>query len=182
MLQLQNLTSLLLVRCIDLRCAVTACKRFGESDCLICSVGLTLMMLKLSKYLYFLLSTIPVEHQAEVKQLTDNIRELEQLLRQDYRRKQVWSRYVFLWNAADHGRPLFLLIFVPLASTKGKGDFSDWKKSHCNRPSCLTACTNSFHCKGCETYLKKGNTKVQSALWTALLQWLVRYLCYCSAL
>ncbi|KAM6261959.1 kinetochore protein Nuf2 [Porphyrio hochstetteri] len=34
------------------------------------------------------LNTVPVEHQAEVKQLTDNIRELEQLLRQDYRRKQ----------------------------------------------------------------------------------------------
>ncbi|NXU78960.1 NUF2 protein, partial [Oreotrochilus melanogaster] len=31
---------------------------------------------------------IPVEHQAEVKQLTATIRELEQLLRQDYRRKQ----------------------------------------------------------------------------------------------
>ncbi|XP_030351344.1 kinetochore protein Nuf2 isoform X1 [Strigops habroptila] len=35
------------------------------------------------------LNTVPVEHQAEVKQLTDNIRELEQLLRQDYRRKQI---------------------------------------------------------------------------------------------
>ncbi|KAM9009476.1 kinetochore protein Nuf2 [Ara ararauna] len=34
------------------------------------------------------LNTVPVEHQEEVKQLTDNIRELEQLLRQDYRRKQ----------------------------------------------------------------------------------------------
>ena len=41
------------------------------------------------QYLYFLLSTVPAEHQAEVKQLTDNIRELEQLLRQEYRRKQV---------------------------------------------------------------------------------------------
>lgn len=65
------------------------------------------------QYLYFLLSTVPVEHQAEVKQLTDNIRELEQLLRQDYRRKQVWSCYIFLWNAAmasDRGCSLFLLI------------------------------------------------------------------------
>ncbi|NWW83847.1 NUF2 protein, partial [Rhynochetos jubatus] len=34
------------------------------------------------------LNTVPVEHQEEVRQLTDNIRELEQLLRQDYRRKQ----------------------------------------------------------------------------------------------
>ncbi|NXX84204.1 NUF2 protein, partial [Urocolius indicus] len=34
------------------------------------------------------LNTIPVEHQAEVKQLTESIRELEQVLRQDYRRKQ----------------------------------------------------------------------------------------------
>ncbi|XP_040466639.1 kinetochore protein Nuf2 isoform X2 [Falco naumanni] len=34
------------------------------------------------------LNTVPVEHQAEVQQLTDNIRELEQLLRQEYRRKQ----------------------------------------------------------------------------------------------
>ncbi|NWV35830.1 NUF2 protein, partial [Grantiella picta] len=34
------------------------------------------------------LNTVPVEHQAEVKQLTESIRELEQLLRQDYRRKQ----------------------------------------------------------------------------------------------
>lgn len=96
MLQLQNLTSLSLVRCIDLRRKVTACKRFGESDRLICSADLTIMVLKLPKYLYFLLSTIPVEHQAEVKQLTDDIRELEQLLRQDYRRKQVRSRYIFL--------------------------------------------------------------------------------------
>ncbi|NXF23979.1 NUF2 protein, partial [Rhodinocichla rosea] len=31
---------------------------------------------------------VPVEHEAEIKQLTENIRELEQLLRQDYRRKQ----------------------------------------------------------------------------------------------
>ncbi|XP_032923499.1 kinetochore protein Nuf2 [Catharus ustulatus] len=34
------------------------------------------------------LNTVPVEHEAEIKQLTENIRELEQLLRQDYRRKQ----------------------------------------------------------------------------------------------
>ncbi|NXA89772.1 NUF2 protein, partial [Melanocharis versteri] len=34
------------------------------------------------------LNTVPVEHEAEVRQLTENIRELEQLLRQDYRRKQ----------------------------------------------------------------------------------------------
>ncbi|NXN94455.1 NUF2 protein, partial [Rhinopomastus cyanomelas] len=40
-------------------------------------------VLKLEK-----LNTVPVEHQAEVKQLTESIRELEQLLRQDYRRKQ----------------------------------------------------------------------------------------------
>uniref|UniRef100_A0A8C3JP40 Kinetochore protein NUF2 n=1 Tax=Calidris pygmaea TaxID=425635 RepID=A0A8C3JP40_9CHAR len=34
------------------------------------------------------LNTIPVEHQEEVRQLTDNIRELQQLLRQDCHRKQ----------------------------------------------------------------------------------------------
>ncbi|XP_064283669.1 kinetochore protein Nuf2 [Passer domesticus] len=34
------------------------------------------------------LNTVPVEHEAEIKQLTESIRELEQLLRQDYRRKQ----------------------------------------------------------------------------------------------
>ncbi|NWH76695.1 NUF2 protein, partial [Piaya cayana] len=34
------------------------------------------------------LNTVPAEHQEEVKKLTENIRELEQLLRQDYRRKQ----------------------------------------------------------------------------------------------
>ncbi|XP_014798798.1 PREDICTED: kinetochore protein Nuf2 [Calidris pugnax] len=33
------------------------------------------------------LNTIPVEHQEEVRQLTDDIRELQQILRQDYRRK-----------------------------------------------------------------------------------------------
>ncbi|NWW29674.1 NUF2 protein, partial [Panurus biarmicus] len=41
-----------------------------------------------AQYLYFPLSTVPVEHEAEIKQLTESIRELEQLLRQDYRRKQ----------------------------------------------------------------------------------------------
>ncbi|NXP70519.1 NUF2 protein, partial [Ramphastos sulfuratus] len=35
------------------------------------------------------LNTVPVEHQEEVRQLTDNVRELEQLLRQDFHRKQV---------------------------------------------------------------------------------------------
>ncbi|KAL2301491.1 hypothetical protein Nmel_010877 [Mimus melanotis] len=34
------------------------------------------------------LNMVPVEHEAEIKQLTGDIRELEQLLRQDYRRKQ----------------------------------------------------------------------------------------------
>ncbi|XP_054021431.1 kinetochore protein Nuf2 [Dryobates pubescens] len=35
------------------------------------------------------LNTVPAEHQEEVRQLTDNVRELEQLLRQDFHRKQV---------------------------------------------------------------------------------------------
>ncbi|NWS25093.1 NUF2 protein, partial [Polioptila caerulea] len=43
-------------------------------------------VLKLEK-----LNMVPVEHEAEIKQLTESIRELEQLLRQDYRRKQVGS-------------------------------------------------------------------------------------------
>ncbi|XP_059334272.1 kinetochore protein Nuf2 [Ammospiza nelsoni] len=34
------------------------------------------------------LKTVPAEHEAEIKQLTESIRELEQQLRQDYRRKQ----------------------------------------------------------------------------------------------
>ncbi|XP_010000640.1 PREDICTED: kinetochore protein Nuf2 [Chaetura pelagica] len=42
------------------------------------------------------LNTVPVEHQAEVKQLTEDIRELEQLLRQDYRRKQTALQEVIL--------------------------------------------------------------------------------------
>uniref|UniRef100_U3JZT9 NUF2 component of NDC80 kinetochore complex n=1 Tax=Ficedula albicollis TaxID=59894 RepID=U3JZT9_FICAL len=46
------------------------------------------------------LNTVPVEHEAEVKQLTENIRELEQLLRQDYRRKQIVANFAtqFLFN------------------------------------------------------------------------------------
>ncbi|KFZ66486.1 Kinetochore protein Nuf2, partial [Podiceps cristatus] len=47
------------------------------------------------------LNTVPVEHQAEVKQLTDNIRELEQLLRQDYRRKQTALQEVISQKKAD---------------------------------------------------------------------------------
>lgn len=39
--------------------------------------------------LFFLLSTVPVEQQAEFKQLSDDIQELEQLLSHDYRRKTV---------------------------------------------------------------------------------------------
>ncbi|XP_023787548.1 kinetochore protein Nuf2 [Cyanistes caeruleus] len=40
-------------------------------------------VLKLEK-----LNTVPFEHEAEIKQLTESIRELEQVLRQDYHRKQ----------------------------------------------------------------------------------------------
>lgn len=66
-----------------------------------------------AQYLYFSLSTVPVEHEAEIKQLTENIRELEQLLRQDYRRKQVGSCSVFLWKAAM-GSSLLLISFLSL--------------------------------------------------------------------
>ncbi|NXD40479.1 NUF2 protein, partial [Copsychus sechellarum] len=47
------------------------------------------------------LNTVPVEHEAEVKQLTENIRELEQLLRQDYRRKQTALQEVTSQKKAD---------------------------------------------------------------------------------
>ncbi|KAK2543258.1 kinetochore protein Nuf2 [Columba livia] len=47
------------------------------------------------------LNTIPVEHQAEVKQLTEDIRELEQLLRQDYRRKQTALQEVISQKKTD---------------------------------------------------------------------------------
>ncbi|NXM86635.1 NUF2 protein, partial [Oenanthe oenanthe] len=47
------------------------------------------------------LNTVPVEHEAEVKQLTENIRELEQLLRQDYRRKQASLQEVTSQKKAD---------------------------------------------------------------------------------
>ncbi|KFQ35358.1 Kinetochore protein Nuf2, partial [Mesitornis unicolor] len=47
------------------------------------------------------LNTIPAEHQAEVEQLTDNIRELEQLLRQDYHRKQTALQEVISQKKSD---------------------------------------------------------------------------------
>ncbi|NWI74852.1 NUF2 protein, partial [Dryoscopus gambensis] len=47
------------------------------------------------------LNTVPVEHQAEVKQLTESIRELEQLLRQDYRRKQTAFQEVISQKKVD---------------------------------------------------------------------------------
>ncbi|NXH19913.1 NUF2 protein, partial [Bucco capensis] len=53
-------------------------------------------VLKLEK-----LNTVPVEHQEEVRQLTENIRELEQLLRQDFRRKQVAFQEVILQKKSD---------------------------------------------------------------------------------
>ncbi|NXR27330.1 NUF2 protein, partial [Cinclus mexicanus] len=53
-------------------------------------------VLKLEK-----LNTVPVEHEAEIKQLTENIRELEQLLRQDYRRKQTALQEVISQKKTD---------------------------------------------------------------------------------
>ncbi|XP_048169433.1 kinetochore protein Nuf2 [Corvus hawaiiensis] len=47
------------------------------------------------------LNTVPVEHQAEVKQLTESIRELEQLLRQDCRRKQTALQEVISQKKTD---------------------------------------------------------------------------------
>ncbi|NXX95114.1 NUF2 protein, partial [Centropus bengalensis] len=47
------------------------------------------------------LNTVPVEHQEEVKKLTDSIRELEQLLRQDYRRKQTALQEVISQKKSD---------------------------------------------------------------------------------
>ncbi|XP_009081645.1 PREDICTED: kinetochore protein Nuf2 [Acanthisitta chloris] len=47
------------------------------------------------------LNTVPVEHQAEVKQLTESIRDLEQVLRQDYRRKQKGFQEVISQKKVD---------------------------------------------------------------------------------
>ncbi|NXF03332.1 NUF2 protein, partial [Smithornis capensis] len=47
------------------------------------------------------LNTIPVEHQEEVKQLTDGIRELQLLLSQDYHRKQTALQEVMSQKKMD---------------------------------------------------------------------------------
>ncbi|NWI60559.1 NUF2 protein, partial [Calyptomena viridis] len=47
------------------------------------------------------LNTIPAEHQEEVRQLTESIRELEHLLRQDYRRKQTALQEVISQKKMD---------------------------------------------------------------------------------
>ncbi|NWU78392.1 NUF2 protein, partial [Onychorhynchus coronatus] len=47
------------------------------------------------------LNTVPAEHQEEVKQLTESIRELEHLLRQDYRRKQTALQEVISQKKTD---------------------------------------------------------------------------------
>ncbi|NXP08401.1 NUF2 protein, partial [Thinocorus orbignyianus] len=47
------------------------------------------------------LNTVPAEHQAEVMQLTEDIRELEQLIRQDYRRKQIALQEVISQKKSD---------------------------------------------------------------------------------
>ncbi|XP_027514382.1 kinetochore protein Nuf2 isoform X3 [Corapipo altera] len=47
------------------------------------------------------LNTVPAEHQEEVKQLTESIRDLEHLLRQDYRRKQTALQEVISQKKMD---------------------------------------------------------------------------------
>ncbi|NWS38781.1 NUF2 protein, partial [Probosciger aterrimus] len=66
------------------------------------------------------LNTVPVEHQAEFFFFSDNIRELEQLLRQDYRRKQTlvffFLQFLFVHLVANI-ESMFLFFFFELKVT-----------------------------------------------------------------